>query len=110
MNGGSETPCSPVSARLPSAARGPRSSRSANGSAVLIRSRFSLRVSIRAWRRYSTTGWAQRCSFELGSHCEELGEEGELERAPQERHTARAAGAGLEPDDPLDGLEMAEAP
>ena len=46
----------------------------------------------------------------LGADGEQLGEEGELERLLQERRAARSAGAGLEPDDPLDGLQVPEPP
>src|SRR5690606_29041949 len=40
----------------------------------------------------------------------QLGEEGELQRPPQEGRSRAPPGAGLQADDPLDGLEVPEAP
>src|SRR5690606_25668437 len=45
-----------------------------------------------------------------GAHGIQLGEEGQVERAAQERHAGGAAGAPLGADDPLDGLQVAEPP
>src|SRR5690242_12576285 len=91
MNGGSETPCSPVMARRHGRADSPRRSCTAKRSESVMRG-------IRSTRS------------QLAPHREQLGEERELQRALQERHAARAARAALEPDDALDGLEVAEAP
>src|SRR3546814_18527480 len=43
-------------------------------------------------------------------HAQQFGEKGALEHAREIRHARRPAGAGLETDDPLYGLQMAKAP
>src|SRR2546423_8589551 len=49
-------------------------------------------------------------SVNLGADIDQLGEERGLEALPEEGHAGGAAGAALEADHALDGLDVAEAP
>ena len=46
----------------------------------------------------------------MGPDVQQFREEGQRQCAPQELHARRAAGAGLVPDDALDGLHVPETP
>src|SRR4051812_18865831 len=92
MSGGSETPCSPVMARRPGSAVSPSSACRAKRSGSVIRAAPAAPAS------------------QFAPHREQLGKEGQLEGTLQERDAAGATRSALESDDPLDRLQVAEAP
>src|SRR3954451_24973323 len=67
-------------------------------------SRFSAR------EKRGQTCWRSQSSSQVGADIDKFGEQRDLERFAQERDAVGAAGAALEADHALDGLDVTEAP